>query len=169
MLNDYRLTPTFSIRTQSLITYYWIKVTVSCYSLHDHWLLPRINALTLIHTLTCHYKGRFASNRATIYMLLISCPPYSFIIYCLDELRNMESSSWADHSVRAPRFSSHHIYYGATSPLADCHVPCLCWPHMCVSLEFPTHWIHFIFYQKTFLYSSSSSFSSLYTKLRVWN
>ena len=81
-------------------------------------------------------------------MLLVSCPPYSFIICRLDELRNMEIPTWADRFVRAPRFLSHHIYCGATFSSIDCHVPCLCWPHVCVFLEFPAHWIHFFFIKK---------------------
>ena len=47
---------------QPLILYYWTMVMVLCYSLLGHWLLPRINALTLIHTLTHHWGGWFAGN-----------------------------------------------------------------------------------------------------------
>ena len=81
-------------------------------------------------------------------MLLVSFPPYSFVVHHLDELRNIESTFWVDHFVRGPRSSSHHIYCGAIFSSTDCHVPSLCWPHVCVFLEFPAYWIHFLFFIK---------------------
>ena len=62
MLNDCKLTPSFSVLNWSLILHYWMMVMVVCYSLPSHWLLPGVNAHTLDHTFTCHCHGRFASN-----------------------------------------------------------------------------------------------------------
>jgi len=62
MLNDCNLTPTFSIRNRSLILHYWTMVMVLHYSLLSYWLLPGVNAHTLVYILTCHYHWWFASN-----------------------------------------------------------------------------------------------------------
>ena len=145
MLNDGKLIPTFSVCNRPLIPYYWTRIMVPSYSLLDHWLLSRINALMFIHALYSSVLWTVCKQQTTIYMLLVNCPPYSFVVHYMDELRNMESPSWADHFVCVSRVSSHHIYYGVISSSADCHVSRLHWSHVCSFLVFPTHWFCFIF------------------------
>ena len=88
----------------------------------------------------------------TIYMLLVSFPPYSFVVHHLDELRNIESTFWVDHFVRGPRSSSHHIYCGTIFSSADRHVQCVYVGRMCrFSLSFPCiEFISFFFIKKPF-------------------
>ena len=63
MLNDGDLIPMLSVCNQLLIPHYRTRIIVPCYLLLDHWMLFGINALTLVHTLTCHCYGWFANDR----------------------------------------------------------------------------------------------------------
>ena len=53
-------------------------------------MLLGINALTLVHTFTHHWHGRFAIWTSTL-SLSVSCPFCSFCRHWLDEQRNMNS------------------------------------------------------------------------------
>ena len=128
-------------------------------------MLPGVNALMLVHMLTHHYYGRFASMDDHLYATR-QLPLLFLCHHSFGRAKEYEKSFLASQLVRAPRFSSDHIYCEEIFLLGDCHISLLNWLHVCASLSFPRALILLPFFSKNF---SHSPFSSTWAVFEVWN
>ena len=111
-------------------------------------MLSRINALTLVHTLSRHYYSRFASMDDHLYATC-QLPPLFLCHHLFGRAKEFGKSFLAGLTCWCPKILvSSHLLWGDIPVKWLPHfslelVACVCF------LVFPTHWFCFRFFSKT--------------------